>query len=98
MEKMAQAYTNRGIVKHKLEDLKGAISDYDMSIKLDPDIAVAWLNRGIAKEALKSPDAENDFAVAAQLDPQFCQIQETPQRRAGKGKRPSFIRICSPSA
>jgi tetratricopeptide (TPR) repeat protein len=82
--KMAQAFVNRGIVKHKLEDLKGAISDYDMAIRLDPDIAVAWLNRGIAKETLKNPDSESDFAVAAQLDPQFAKFRKRLQEEQEK--------------
>ncbi len=50
--------------------------DYDMAIKLNPDIAVAWLNRGIAKQALNNPDAEQDFATAEQLDPKFAQFRK----------------------
>jgi tetratricopeptide (TPR) repeat protein len=73
---MAQAFVNRGIVKHKLEDTQGAIPDYDMAIKLNPDIAVAWLNRGIAKETLKIPGFESDFAIAEQLDPKFAQFRK----------------------
>ena len=74
--KMAQAFVNRGIVKHKLEDTQGAIPDYDMAIRLNPDIAVAWLNRGIAKETLNLPGFESDFAVAEQLDPKFAQFRK----------------------
>jgi len=84
--KIAQAYVNRGIVKHKLEDVKGAINDYDMALQLNPDIAVAWLNRGIAKESLKNPDAEQDFAMAEQLDPQFAKFRKRLNEEQEKEK------------
>ncbi|HAH23435.1 MAG TPA: hypothetical protein DCL77_06725 [Prolixibacteraceae bacterium] len=68
----AYAYTNRGIVKQKLEDNKGAIMDYNLAIQIDPTIANAYMNRGIAKDVLKLPGADEDYAVAAKLDPQFA--------------------------
>ena len=70
--KSAYAYTNRGIVKQKLEDNKGAIMDYNMALQIDPTISNAYMNRGIAKEVLKLPGADQDYAIAAKLDPQFA--------------------------
>lgn len=68
----ANAYTNRGLVKQKLEDNKGAIVDYNTALQIDPTIATAYMNRGIAKELLKIPGSEQDYAIAARLDPKFA--------------------------
>ena len=67
----ALAFNNRGIVKHKLEDLSGAIMDYDMAIQLSPEMANAYFNRAMAKEVLKLPGYQNDYNIAAQLNPKF---------------------------
>lgn len=69
--KSAFAYNNRGIVKHKLEDYVGAIMDYDMALSLDPQQANAYFNRAMAKEILGRPGFESDYAIAAQLNPQY---------------------------
>ena len=68
----ASAFNNRGIVKQKLEDFKGAITDYNMALSIDPTQANAYLNRGIAKENLKLPGSEEDYAIAARLDPKLA--------------------------
>ncbi len=69
--KNALAFNNRGIVKQKLEDYAGAIMDYDMAIQLTPEMASAYLNRAMAKEILKLPGYQNDYNIAAQLNPKF---------------------------
>jgi len=69
--KSALAFNNRGIVKHKLEDYAGAIMDYDMAIQLSPEMANAYFNRAMAREVLKRPGYENDYKIAAQLNPKF---------------------------
>lgn len=69
--KNALAFNNRGIVKHKLEDFEGAIMDYNMAIQLDPEMASAWFNRAMAREILNRPGYEEDYKIAAQLNPQF---------------------------
>jgi tetratricopeptide (TPR) repeat protein len=68
----ANAYNNRGIVKQKLEDFRGAINDYNLALQLDPTMANAYMNRGIAKENLKIQGYDQDYAVAAKLDPKFA--------------------------
>lgn len=68
----AYAFGNRGIVKQKLEDFKGAINDYNMALQIDPTQANAYMNRGIAKEMLKMPGYNDDYAMAAKLDPKFA--------------------------
>ncbi|MFA5327871.1 MAG: tetratricopeptide repeat protein [Prolixibacteraceae bacterium] len=70
--KNAYAFNNRGIVKQKLEDFRGAIADYNLALQLDPTMANAYMNRGIAKENLKIPGFDEDYAVAAKLDPKFA--------------------------
>ena len=67
----ALAFNNRAIVKHKLEDYEGAIMDYDMAIQLNPGMASAYFNRAMAREILNLPGYENDYRIAAQLNPQF---------------------------
>ena len=58
-------------MKHKLEDYQGAIMDYDMAIRLNPEIASAFFNRAMAREILNLPGYESDYKIAAQLNPQF---------------------------
>ncbi len=69
--KNALAFNNRGIVKQKLEDYAGAIMDYDMALQLNPEMASAYLNRAMAKEVLKIPGYQNDYKIAAQLNPKY---------------------------
>ncbi len=65
------AYNNRGIVKHKLGDYEGAIMDYDMAIRLNAELASAYFNRAMAREVLGRPGFENDYRIAAHLNPQY---------------------------
>jgi tetratricopeptide (TPR) repeat protein len=45
--------------------------DYDMAIQLSPEMASAYFNRAMAREVLKRPGYENDYKIAAQLNPKF---------------------------
>ncbi len=67
----AFAYNNRGLVKQRLEDNQGAIMDYNMALQLNPTMPNAYFNRAIAKEALGQKGADEDFRIAAQLDPRY---------------------------
>ncbi len=96
--KNAMAFNNRGIVKHKLEDYNSAIMDYDMAIRLNPEMASAYFNRAMAREILKRPGYENDYRIAAQLNPKFdlksrrvdaeqlAQKQQKQKNRQGKNQ------------
>src|SRR5215203_4112338 len=45
-DELAATLVNRGILKARLGDLDGAISDYDQALVRDPDQAEAYLNKG----------------------------------------------------
>ncbi len=65
------AYNNRGQIKSELGDKKGALSDYDITIRLDPQSAIAYSNRGGVKSDLgDEKGAIADFDIAIRIDPQ----------------------------
>lgn len=47
-DELVATLVNRGILKSRLGDLDGAISDYDAALGRDPDEAEAYLNKGFA--------------------------------------------------
>ncbi len=52
---MAEPLVNRGVLKMtKLNDVKGAITDFDLAIKIDPKLYDAYFNKGIAYFNAKS--------------------------------------------
>ena len=60
------------MAKAALDDHDGAIEDFDESIRLNPNKALYYYDRGKAKEALGQHEAaEADFAKARELDPNF---------------------------
>ena len=68
----AEEYYNQAKAKHKLNDYKGAIADYNKAIKLNPR-DTAYYNRGCAKFDLKDYNgALEDFTKAIELDPTFA--------------------------
>ncbi|MFV0554781.1 MAG: tetratricopeptide repeat protein [Mangrovibacterium sp.] len=67
----AFAFNNRGLVKQRLEDYQGAIMDYDMALQINPTMPNAYFNRAIAKEIIGDAGADEDYRIAAQLDPRY---------------------------
>lgn len=52
---------------------KGTLADYDKAIRLNPDDAEAYLNRGMAKEKLgQYTSALKDFASAIRIKPDYA--------------------------
>ena len=66
----AEAYNNRGAVKHALGRHADALADYTEAIRLKPDHARLYYNRGIEKAKLgRYEDAIADYAEAIRLKP-----------------------------
>ena len=61
-------YFCRAISKEKLEDFRGALSDYTNEIEIDPKASAPYFNRGIVKLTLKDKDgACLDWSKAGEL-------------------------------
>jgi tetratricopeptide (TPR) repeat protein len=68
----SQEHLQNGITKHKQQDFKGAIKDYDKAIKDDKTNKDAFYNRGTCELALKDfKSAMTDFNKTIELDPKF---------------------------
>ncbi len=68
MQKTAEDYLDSGNAKADLEDYKGAIQDYNKAIELNPDLAEAYYNRGVAKIFLgQKDDGCLDLSKAGEL-------------------------------
>ncbi len=69
----SQEHFQNGILKHKQQDFKGAIKDYDKSIKEDKTNKDAYFNRGNCELALKDfKSAMSDFNKTIELDSKFA--------------------------
>jgi Flp pilus assembly protein TadD len=69
----AKEYLNRGVAKTKLDDLTGAIADYNKAINLNPNDADAYCGRGYAKLRLRDyRGARSDFNMAINLNPNLA--------------------------
>jgi tetratricopeptide (TPR) repeat protein len=68
----SEEHLRNGITKHKKQDYKGAIRDYDKAIKSDKNNKDAFYNRGTCELALKDfKSAMNDFNATLELDARF---------------------------
>ena len=53
---------------YKVQDWKNAIADYDQAVKIDPNDAVLWNDRGLAKkETFDKSGAIDDYIQAIKL-------------------------------
>jgi tetratricopeptide (TPR) repeat protein len=69
----SEEHFQNGISKHRKEDYKGAIKEYDKSIKADKSNKDAYFNRGNCELALKDyKSATADFNKTIELDPNFA--------------------------
>lgn len=65
----AEAYFNRGLNKRYVDDIKGAIADYNEAIKLRSNYYKAYNNRGYAKLLLEDyKGAIEDFSLTIKYD------------------------------
>ena len=69
----AETYFTWGHTKYYLGDYKGAIADYDSTIRLNPDYASTYNNRGAAKDDLGQHFAAiADYDNAIRLKPDYA--------------------------
>ena len=73
--KDADSHTNRGINKlQTLRQFDSAITDFDKAILINPNFALAYFYRGIAKDAIHmTRKSIIDFTLAINLNPKFSQ-------------------------
>ena len=70
----AETYFTWGNTKYGLGDYKGAITDYDSAIRLNPDYATTYYNRGNAKSKLGQHFAAiADYDTAIRLNPDYAE-------------------------
>jgi tetratricopeptide (TPR) repeat protein/S1-C subfamily serine protease len=72
-EATAWAYYNRGVIESDFGDKKGAISDYNTAIQINPQFIEAYYSRGTDKG--KTGDKKGaiaDYNVAIQIDPKYA--------------------------
>lgn len=68
----AQVFLKNGIDKHKSQDYKGAIKEYNKAIKLDNSLVDAYYNRGVCELTLQDfKSAKSDFDKTIELDSVF---------------------------
>lgn len=87
--KLALVYNNRGHSKYQQVDFEEALDDYFYAIRLNPNLAVAYYNRGTITYRLCAamPEengerqamcarAKGDFSEAVRLDPENAEFRE----------------------
>lgn len=69
---LADAYTDRGLLRLATENPNGALADFDMAIQAAPDSAEAYVWHGVAKSIKKDEaGARSDYARALAIDPDY---------------------------
>ena len=67
---MVSNYVNRALVRLNTNNLKGAMSDYDMAIELDPNNFLAHYNRGLLRVQVGDDNrAIDDFDFILRMEP-----------------------------
>jgi tetratricopeptide (TPR) repeat protein len=70
----AAFYNNRGVVRNELGDKQGAIDDYNLAIKINPNDALAYYNRGNVRDELgDKPGAIDDYNLAIKINPNYAE-------------------------
>jgi tetratricopeptide (TPR) repeat protein len=69
----AQDFVEKGDAKYRKEDYKGAIADYGQAIRLKPDYAEAYNNRGVVRNLGDRQGAISDYNQAIKLKPDYAE-------------------------
>jgi tetratricopeptide (TPR) repeat protein len=84
----AEAFRNRGIVRHSLNDLPGALEDYNNTIRLKADDFHAYHNRGVIRYKMLDPKGaqeDQNKAIRLKLDLALPVLKKgIESRRAGQ--------------
>nr|WP_281721915.1 tetratricopeptide repeat protein [Nitrosomonas nitrosa] len=81
-ENLAIAFYNRGIAYNRQGDRARAIADYDQSIRLNPQFASAYRNRGLAYQNSAPPNYQQAIADANSAERLAPQDWGPPSDRA----------------
>lgn len=65
----AQGLITRGIIRREAGDAAGSLKDCEEALRLVPEHAPAYLNRGLARRVLRQPEADDDFHEALRRRP-----------------------------
>ncbi|MCX6163433.1 MAG: tetratricopeptide repeat protein [Ignavibacteriae bacterium] len=70
----AEDYYKNGLEKYEIKDFAGALSDFSITIEMNPDMAEAYYSRGLlyGKEYHKYTRAIKDFTKAIKLKPGYA--------------------------
>lgn len=67
----AEAYHDRGMLRHNARRWELALKDYSQALKLDPQLSLAMVNRGWTLFTMRDlATAEADFDAALKVDPE----------------------------
>jgi tetratricopeptide (TPR) repeat protein len=70
----AAFYLARGFVRYESEDKQGAIDDFNLAIKINPNFAEAYVGRGgVRYESGDKQGAIDDFNLAIKINPNLAQ-------------------------
>ena len=86
-------YSCRGFLKARMGDTDGAITDYEMAVKLDPEDAIAYNNLGLAQESKGfQKKAEKSFSRSNELigynPKKFDEGEKKQQQQEQEQQRP----------
>ena len=71
----SEDYYKNGLEKYEIKDFAGALSDFTITIEMNPDMAEAYYSRGLlyGKEYHKYNKAIKDFTKAIKLKPDYAE-------------------------
>jgi tetratricopeptide (TPR) repeat protein len=68
-----KAWINRGLARGALQDLAGAIEDFNQALRIEPTNTAALISRGVALAGSNNLNsAETDFSKAIDLNPKLA--------------------------
>ena len=74
---LARLYNNRGHAKYMMVDFYSARDDYDVAVKLDPKLDIAFYNRATINYRMGDfKIALEDFNIATSLAPENLEFRE----------------------